>query len=635
MRKLTLTLFGLLALICFHALGQAPVAGKVTDTNGNPIPSASVLQKGTQNGTTTDESGNFTLLLPPGAILEISAVGFETLEIEAEKAVDIILKPTSGNLSEVVVTGVGAATSRRKLAIDVASLAMRNAGKSAVASVEQALQGQIAGATVQFTSGLPGSRAQIVLRGLNDLAGTGPIILVDGIEIKTGLTGLDLSAVERVEVVKGAAAGTLYGAQGAGGVIQIFTKRGSRVGKKLQIDLRQQLSFDGVIRQNDLMATHHHFITTPDGFIARGGQPIRPDENGGWPDPSFLDAGLSGQAAADVQNNLPYKEKLFDHISQAYRQAMTSNTNLHLSGGQAGADYAFNIGLLNQENVLFNGYERYNLGVNLGLNLARGFSFRTNTQLIYTDEDLLAGGSRFNLTNSWPFIDFTTRDIDGNITVKPKVNDTQLNPLSEREWRTRSSKNTRVLQNFNLNYKFPRFVELDYKYGLDHSMDDLQDLYKNQTNAPQSGSGFWGSTVEGSITGRMNKFTFQNSLATAFFRLDLEDDIGLKIPLKSTTQVSYDWRKTQNRQYFAQGSQLPTFPPYNINVAAIKNSGSYEDAFVTFGILVNQTFDWGDLFGVSGGYRSDHSSDFGEGKGSQTFYRGSVYFRPSELIGSK
>lgn len=632
MRKL-IAFLGCILAFSLTSFAQTKIAtGKVTDANSNPLAGVSIVEKGTSNGVTTDGNGFFSIVVKNGSTLEITGIGHESVSIASGSDLMISLRPSTSNLNEVIVTGVGAATSRKKVAIDVGTLAMKNAGKSAVASVEQALQGQIAGATVQFTSGLPGAEAQIILRGLNDLAGTGPIILVDGIEIKTGLTGLDLSSVERVEVVKGAAAGTLYGAQGAGGVIQIFTKRGSKSGRKLNIDFRQQFSSDQIITLNDLLANNHHFVTDADGYITRGAGRIAPDANGGWPDPTFLDAGLTGQAAADVQNSKPYKEPIFDHIDQAYRNATTSNSNLNITGGNQFADYAFNMGLLNQENVLFNGYKRYNLGANLGFTLAKGLTLRSNTQFVYTDEDLLAGGSRFNLTNSWRFIDFTSKDVDGNITVKPKVNENQLNPLSEREWRTRGSQTTRVMQNFNLNYKFPRFLELDYKYGYDYRVEDLNDFYENQTMAPQSNSGFWGSTVDGSITSRMNRFTFQNSLATALLRFDFQKDFKLNIPLISTTQVSYDWRKTENRQYFAQGLILPTFPPYNINVAQNKNSGSYDDEFVTFGTLLNQTFDWGNIFGISGGLRSDYSSDFGEGSEAQVFYRGSVYFRPSELL---
>ena len=119
MRRLIPTLVGLLALVSFNAFSQTPVSGRVKDGNGSPIVSASVLQKGTSNGTTTDADGKFTIVVPSGAILEISAVGFELMEIEAQKASSVTLKATSSNLSEVIVTGVGAATTRKKVAIDV------------------------------------------------------------------------------------------------------------------------------------------------------------------------------------------------------------------------------------------------------------------------------------------------------------------------------------------------------------------------------------------------------------------------------------------------------------------------------------------------------------------------------------
>lgn len=633
MKQLLKSLLGCLLLVSHLTFGQmVDVTGTVKGEDGQPVVGASIREKGTKRGVASNTSGVFTLKVKPGATLEISAIGFESAEVAASGTMAVTLKTSTNSLSEVVVTGLGVATSRKKVAIDVATLSTKNVAKSAanVNNLEQAIQGQIAGASVQFTSGTPGASAQIVLRGLNDLSGSGPMILVDGIEVKGGLTGLDLSAIERVEVVKGAAAGTLYGAQGANGVIQVFTKKGTR--RKNTIDLRSTVSFDEILRGKDLIAQNHHFVTDASGFITRGGNRLQPDANGAWPDPVFSDVGLSLADAGKVVNNKPYLERTFDHIGQAYRQAITSNTNLNIGGGGESTDYAFNLGYLNQQNVLFNGFKRVNLGANVGFNLAKGLTLRNNLQVIYVDEDLLSGGSRFNLTNSWPFIDFTTRDTKGFTTVKPKINENQLNPLSEREWRERGQKTTRLINNINLNYKFPRFVELDYKYGIELTHQDLNDFFRNQRIAPQSGNGFWGSTVDGSITSRLNKFTFQNSLATAIVRLDLEKDFKTNIPLVSTTQASYDWRKTENRQFFAQGLVLPTYPPYNITVAQNKNSGDYRDQFITFGYLVNQTFDWGNLFGVSGGFRSDFSSEFGEAKDPQTFYRGTAYFRPSELL---
>lgn len=630
MRRI-LTLFTILMLSGALVFAQSRmVTGKVTDENGNPIPYATVKVKGAKTGVAADANGNYQIDIRNATTLIISAQSMESLEVNVagRNEVSTTLKST-GQLSEVVVTGVGTATSKRKVAIDVATLSSKDMPKSAVASVEQALQGKIAGATVQFTSGLPGTSAQITLRGINDLNGSGPMILVDGVEVNGGLTGLDLSTVDRIEVVKGAAAGTLYGAQGANGVIQIFTKKGSH-SKVPSINLRSQLSFDQIIKQNDLIAHLHHFVTDAQGYITKSGARIQPDKNGAWPDPTFADA-----AGADINtlvNNKPYLEPTYDHIAQAYRRAVTNNTSLNIAGGGDRSDYAFGASYLDQQNVLFNGYKRITLSSNLGFELFKNFNFRSTTQYIITNEDLLAGGSRFNLTNSWPFIDFTKKDSIGHLVVKPKANENQLNPLAEREWRDRYAKSNRLVQSFNLNYKFARFLELDYKLGAEIWNTDNNNFYHNQTSGLQSANAFYGANVAGSITDEFDKFQFFNSLASAFIRTDFQQDFHTKLPIRTITQLSYDWRNTKNRQYYAQGSILPIYPPYNINVAQNKTTGDYSDEFTTFGLLVNQTIEYGNLFGISGGLRSDYSSEFGGAKNAFTFPRGTIYFRPSELM---
>jgi TonB-dependent starch-binding outer membrane protein SusC len=609
------------------------ISGKVADEAGNPIRGVSIRVKGKRIGTLSDSDGSFQIKgIPPNSTILFSGIGYENQEavLNGANSLNIKMKTDAKALSEVVVTGVGVATSKKKVALDVGTINSKDVAKSAIASVEQALQGKIAGASVQFTSGLPGASAQIVLRGINDLGSTPPMILVDGVEVNGGLNGLDLSIVDRIEVIKGAAGGTLYGAQGANGVIQIFTKRGAK-GRKPQIDIRTQLSIDQVIRQNQLTNNFHHFITDAEGFVIRSGTRLQPDVNGKWPDPVFSTAGLTGTSLANVKNDKAYKEQTYDHISQAYRQAVTHNTSLNISGGGEKADYSFAVSHLNQRNVLFNGYKRTNVSANLGFELFKGFTVRSSSQFILTNEDLLAGGGRFNLVNSWKFVDFNFRGPSGYLVVRPKQ-ENQLNPLSEREWRNRSQKQNRLIQNVNLNYKFPKYLELDYKYGIEIWNNDLNDYFLNQRIAPQSAEAFWGGTVDGSISSRFNKFTYQNSIATAFLRFDLENDFKLKVPIRSTTQASYDWRNSQNRQFLARGTGLPTYPPYNINVAQTKDAQSFDDEFITYGVLINQTFDYGNLFGISGGIRSDFSSEFGDAANAFTFPRVTAYFRPSELL---
>jgi TonB-dependent starch-binding outer membrane protein SusC len=638
MKKIVLLISLLLGVYTLWAQDRT-VTGKVSDTrDGSPLQGVSVKQRGKQGGVTTDASGIFSIATTgANPALEFSYVGFLSKTVNVtEGELFVTLEADPRALSEVVITGVGTATEKKRVAIDVASLNSKDVAKSAIGSVEQAIQGKIAGAQVQFNSGIPGTGATIILRGLNSLIDTKPMILLDGIEV-TDLNGLDLSSVDRVEVVKGAAAGMLYGAQGANGVIQVFSKKGGR-NRKPSVNIRSQVSFDQVIRLNDLIASKHHFVTDADGYILRNGQRIQPDDFGAWPDPVFEDAA----ADPNLQNTKPFRETVYDHLDQTYSKAMTFNNSLNISGGGERSDYAFAVSYLNQENVFANKYSRVNVGANLGFELFKGFTFRSTTQLVFTNEDLLnndpskgfVGTNRFNITNTWQYIDFLNRDSQGNLVVKNKQNENQLNPLSETEWRERYRKQNRIVQNVNLNYKFLRFVELDYKYGIEIWNTDDNDYYKNQVAALQSAEAFWGPSRFGSIRNDYTKDILQNSLATLFVKTDFQKDFNSNLPIRTVTQISYDWRNFSSRNYFAQGTVLPSYPPFNITVATNKNSGDLMEEFTTFGFLINQSIDWGNLLGISAGIRSDYSSEFGAANEAFTFPRGTIYFRPSELLGA-
>ncbi len=103
---------------------------------------------------------------------------------------------------------------------------------------------------------------------------------------------------------------------------------------------------------------------------------------------------------------------------------------------------------------------------------------------------------------------------------------------------------TGYLNNLNLNYKFPKFVELDYKYGIELWNSEYSDFYRNQENAPQIDDAVWGPVKQGSVRRDQARSLYQNSLASLYFRTDFEKDFGINIPIKTSTQVSYDWRKS-------------------------------------------------------------------------------------------
>src|SRR5438552_10864222 len=268
------------------------VTGKVTDENGLPLSSISVHVKNSRIGISTKIDGSFSLSVPENAILVFTGVGYlpKEVSVAGQSAVNVSLAIDAVSMHEVVLTGRGVATEKKKLSIDVATVSNKDFSKSAILSIDQALVGKIAGAQIQTPSGEPGQKANIILRGVNSLGSTNPIILVDGVQV-TDINGLDIANVDRVEIAKGPAAGMLYGAQGANGVIQIFTKKGTH-NKPLSITLVSKVSIDKAILGKDkrLSAKFHHFQTDASGNILdRNGDVLKTDSNGMWPEPAEED----------------------------------------------------------------------------------------------------------------------------------------------------------------------------------------------------------------------------------------------------------------------------------------------------------------------------------------------------------
>src|SRR5580658_8592733 len=232
MRKFKHLMVCVLLLTATGAFAQTKqITGKVVDPTGAPIPGATIKVKGAKNGTSAGADGIFKLMAPENGTLIISGIGYESKEVKATATnFTVQLNQDSRSLSEVVVTGVGVATSKKKLGISVEAISAGQLPAAPSAGIDQALIGKIPGAQISSISGNPGDPVNILLRGINTIqGGTQPLIMLDGIQVRTtDINSLDLSNIERVEVVQGAASASLYGAQGANGVIQLFSKKGKK-----------------------------------------------------------------------------------------------------------------------------------------------------------------------------------------------------------------------------------------------------------------------------------------------------------------------------------------------------------------------------------------------------------------------
>ena len=651
MKKIILTM--LVAVVCmFCATAQErTVTGKVTDANGNGIENASVLVKGTNVGTTTNASGDYSLKISANAkTLVFSSINMmlEERSIGSRGIVNSTLQTMETSLQEVVITGVGTATSKKKVAIAVESITAKDLPQVSQGSISQALVGKIAGAQIQSSSGQPGQQASILLRGINTLGSTQPMILVDGVQINANgtangsgtnvssrLSDLDLSNVERVEVVQGAAAATIYGAQGANGVIQIFTKRGKRDGK-LRINTTSRVSFDNVLRGNLGIAQNHFYETDAQGFIINNaGARLAPNNaTGVFPLPK------QPTSLVNASNSKPFMEQTFDNIGSVFKtNPMTLNNSVTFSGGREKSDFALTFSRLSQESIVFGDYERTNLTFNMGMELFKNFSLRTITQVAYTDNTTgsITGQNNVNsplgtALNQRQYVNLKRKDSLGNFIAAGSANETSINPFYSQQFRNYSSKNLRLIPSINLNYKPFKILELDYKYSIDNYVNDFRDFVSYQLMSLTPAIGI-GPTNGGVFYNNVNQ-TLRNSLFTTYLKFDFARDFKINLPIQATTQLAYDYRKNRIKSLNANGTGFAPFPPYTLS-GTVQSSSEATTEFATYGYLVNQRFDYGDLFGVSGGFRTDYSSAFGTGSKPFTFPTAAAYIQLGELFNLK
>ncbi|MGB4838774.1 MAG: SusC/RagA family TonB-linked outer membrane protein [Saprospiraceae bacterium] len=637
--------------------GQKVVSGKVTDNAGESIIGANITVKNVPGvGTISDIDGMYSLNVPAGStVLVFSYTGYEKQEIAIGASDVLNVTMSEGKLlEEIVVTGTGVATGRKSLAFDVQALSASKLPVAPTADIGSALIGKIAGAQISSVNGTPGRPINIILRGVNSIrGGTLPMIILDGVQIaSTGLESLDLNNVERVEVVSGPAAASLYGAQGANGVIQLFSKKGTK--GRLNIDFSSNVAVNELLNVGNVnKAKKHPYVVNAAGEVVDGsGVPLVFDgETGSYlTNPVFNLISPTGIYNQDYGKNLQW----YDHYKMFFQKATVLNNSLSVNGSSDKFNFSFVLSDNKQETVFKNNgdFRRTNVSANIGYEILKGLTFRSTTQLVNTTSTLLDPDGRnmlFAINNSRPFANFEAKDDAGLASPyygdAVGVNHYNFNFIIENA--KVKDKTLDIVQSFNLNYKFAKFVELDAKYGLNRSAQNVR--YEIAEQSKSIGSEYWqywaeyysprtsyGAPTTGSESGEINNSDYistnQNLNANAFIRFNLEDDFGLNIPLTTSTQVGWDYRKTDYSQFRSYGTDAPGFTPYTAqNMANFQIASDYTEKFATYGYLINQRFDYADIAGVSAGFRSDYSSAFGQGSKPFTFPRGDAYVRLTNL----
>ena len=354
-------------------------SGRIADSQG-PLIGATVMEKGTNNGTVTDFNGNFTLSVKSGATLVISYVGYESQEVKAGENLHITLQEDGHIVNEVVVIGYG--TQRREAVTgSVANIGGEKLNQIAASNAAQALQGRVAGVLMTQTNSKPGAEMQIRIRGQRSLtASNDPLIVLDGIPFMGNLSDINPVDIKSMDILKDASATAIYGSRGANGVIIITTVKGNQ-GAPAKVTYNGYVSFKKIFKKYPMM----------DG-------------------PTFS---KFRQNAGKYQNSLDESDDInTDWQDLYYKTGVGHSHDVSVTGGTNGGSYSFGAGYYHDESVVpTEQYNRVSVRGNFDQMVGKWFRFGLNTNNNYNKNEGV--NNIYNVLSSTPIS--SPYDKEGNL----------------------------------------------------------------------------------------------------------------------------------------------------------------------------------------------------------------------------
>lgn len=363
----TYTLFGNIKNDHFFesAAYQHRVKGTVTDSNGVPIPGATIKIKGTSTGTFTNDEGVFFISASPTDILILTYIGFKPLEVVVETSDELalVLEEDVTNLEAVTVNAGYYTVKERERTGSIAKVTSKEIELQPIVSPIEALQGRMAGVEIRQQSGVPGNAPIIRIRGRNSLRDEGnyPLYIIDGVPINSApietenlflndwdpLSTLNLSNIESIEVLKDADATAIYGSRGANGVVLITTKKGVGYNRKTEVEARWYTGFAQVDRKMKILNTEQ-YISMRKAALSNAGR--EPEEESDW-----------DLLLWDTNRYTDWPEELLGGTSSI------TDINLAASGGNATTSFRLG-GAYHKQGTVFpinNAYHKVTAAINL------------------------------------------------------------------------------------------------------------------------------------------------------------------------------------------------------------------------------------------------------------------------------
>lgn len=562
---------------------QMTITGVVVDARNESIIGASVMEKGTTNGTITNLNGEFSLKTSAGATLVISYIGYKSQEVKvgANSSLRVVLVEDAEELDEVVVVGYGF-QKRSSLTASVASVSSKDLVKQVTTNVASALLGRTPGVEILQNGGEAGGDVSILIRGAGTFGSTEPLYIIDGAVSNNGINSLNPSDIESIEILKDGSAAAIYGSRAANGVILVTTKAG-KLGKTT-VEINGAFSYQTPTKMLEFMnadqwRSYANMLADNSGYdrASQNVNPTNPDQSTDWQDIYYQNAAMWNLSAA-------------------------------ILGGGENSTFSTSIGYAKQEGIVIQSdFEKYNARVNGSYKKGR-FTVTENLSIAHTNKQA-PPASRAIIIPTLPVTDELGRYVSTPYEAGYSITNSNLtNPLASMYAQNNYTKKTDIMGSLSIGVDL--FKGLKYKLNL--AGNYLNTHGYNHTPAYAS---YW--TEDGTPDSRFSQpYTSLSESRDENFNYTIDNLLTYNGTFSGHTfdvLLGTSWMREYYRMMSIDSGVndlgSPAITTYN--GAGTIGSNELNSALLSFFARLN--YDYKDKYLLSLSIRSDKSSKFADG----------------------
>lgn len=621
----------LLPVSMWGQAGKVTVKGNVSDASG-PLPGATVYQDGKMsNGILTGPDGGYTIMVDPDATLIVSCLGYAEIKekVSGRTKIDFMMKESYETLaaSEVVSVGYGS-VARRDLTGSVGKVNMDDISKSTPMNFDQALAGRVAGVVVSTSDGSVGSEANIIIRGNNSLTqSSAPLYVIDGFPTESSFaSSISPADIESIDVLKDASASAIYGARGANGVIIITTKKGSQ--GKPTVNFSASWTGSKIANKVDLLNGYDYVRLDDEFYMNRSSSHTNYFTN-------YLEDGTPDSRYFSLEDyaSVPY----VDWQDYVYRNALSQNYNISLSGGNSktGTSYNVSFSALDQNGILVkSNFNRYSgsiklsqkVGEKVTVDFSANYSQANTNGIQPATSNSNSTASTYFLYSVWgfrplkPLRDGVVGESFINQLVDEEVsnpNDFRFNPMANVKNSYRKVIRNYLNSNVALNWDIIKGLRLRVTGGYNQSRTRNESFNNSQTMtghpASPLGKGPNGFIYNTDVTSWLNENT-----------LNYDTVFGIDHNFQALVGFTAQGETTRFTGVEANHVQSELLGVEGLNTGEYQSVTPYKRDWLLLSGLARVNYNYAHKYYVTASLRADGSSKFPSGNRWGVFPSGSI-----------